>query len=176
MRSGFSSGPEAGRSWKGLRQTAIKLVQNVRKSPLCREVSAAIPMGPARAITMKRYHPVHLADLPPIACCCGTTRRAFVDLPDAPASAHLLEVKDEPTSHYHLKTTEIYVVLEGEGFLELDGEQVPVKPLSAVMIRPGCRHRAIGKMKILNIPVPKHDDADFYYDEGAAKPGETPVH
>ena len=84
---------------------------------------------------MKRYHPVHLADLPPIACCCGTTRRAFVDQPDAPASAHLLEVKDEPTSHYHLKTTEIYVVLEGEGFLELDGEQVPVKPLSAVMIR-----------------------------------------
>jgi hypothetical protein len=31
-------------------------------------------------------------------------------------------------------------------------------------------------MKILNIPVPKHDDNDFYYDEGAAQPGETPVH
>jgi hypothetical protein len=44
------------------------------------------------------------------------------------------------------------------------------------MIRPGCRHRAIGRMKILNIPVPKHDDNDFYYDEGAAQPGETPVH
>ena len=56
-------------------------------------------------------------------------------------------MKDEPTSHYHLKTTEIYVVLEGEGYLELDGEQVPVKPLSALMIRPGCRHRAIGKLR-----------------------------
>jgi mannose-6-phosphate isomerase-like protein (cupin superfamily) len=124
---------------------------------------------------VKRYQRVELADLPPIECCCGT-RRAFVDLPDAPASAHYLEVKDEPTSHYHLKTTEIYVVLEGEGFIELDGEQVPVKPLSAIMIRPGCRHRAIGKMKILNIPVPKHDDADFHYDEAAAKPGEVPIH
>jgi hypothetical protein len=125
---------------------------------------------------MKRFQSVELADLPPIDCCCGTTRRAFADLPDAPASAHYLDVRDEPTTHYHLKTTEIYVVLEGEGFLELDGEKLPVKPLSAVMIRPGCRHRAIGRMKILNIPVPKHDDADFYYDESAARPGETPVH
>jgi mannose-6-phosphate isomerase-like protein (cupin superfamily) len=125
---------------------------------------------------MKRYHHVEFSELPPIECCCGTTRRAFVDQADAPASAHYLEVKDEPTSHYHLKTTEIYVVLEGEGFLELDGEKVPVKPLSAVMIRPGCRHRAIGRMKILNIPVPKHDDADFFYEEAAVKPGEVPVH
>lgn len=125
---------------------------------------------------MKRYHHVELGDLPPIECCCGTTRRAFVDQEDAPASAHYLEVKDEPTSHYHLKTTEIYVVLEGEGHLELDGELVPVKPLSAVMIRTGCRHRAVGKLKILNIPVPKHDNADFHCDESAVKPGEIPVH
>ena len=125
---------------------------------------------------MKRYQHVEFSELPAIECCCGTTRRAFADLPDAPASAHYLEVKEEPTSHYHLKTTEIYVVLEGEGFLELDGELLPVKPLSTIMIRPGCRHRAIGRMKILNIPVPKHDDADFHYDEGAAKPGEIPVH
>ncbi len=125
---------------------------------------------------MKRYHHVELGELPPIECCCGTTRRAFADQEDAPASAHYLEVKDEPTSHYHLKTTEIYVVLEGEGFLELDGELVPVKPLSTVMIRPGCRHRAIGKLKILNIPVPKHDDADFHYEESAVKSGEVPVH
>ena len=68
------------------------------------------------------------------------------------------------------------MILEGEGYLELDGERVPVKPLSAVMIRPGCSHRAIGKLKILNIPVPKHDDADFFYDESAVKLGEAPVH
>lgn len=125
---------------------------------------------------MKRYHHVALADLPPVECCCGTTRRAFVDLPDAPASAHYLDVRDEPVSHYHEKTTEIYLVLEGEGQLELDGELVPVKPLSAVMIRPGCRHRAIGKMKIINIPIPKHDDGDFFYDESAVRSGEVPVH
>lgn len=124
----------------------------------------------------KRYHLVDFPDLDPVECCCGTTRRAFVDLDDAPASAHYLEVKDEPTTHYHKKTTEIYLVLEGEGFLELDGEMVPVKPLSAVMIRPGCRHRAVGKLKVVNLPIPKHDDDDFFYDEDAVATGEEPVH
>jgi mannose-6-phosphate isomerase-like protein (cupin superfamily) len=113
----------------------------------------------------KRFHLVNFPELSPVECCCGTTRRAFVELEDAPASAHYLEVSDEPTTHYHKKTTEIYLVLEGEGFLELDGEMVPVKPLSAVMIRPGCRHRAVGHLKVINLPIPKHDDDDFFYDE-----------
>ena len=124
----------------------------------------------------RRYERIELADLPPVDCCCGTTRRGFADLPDAPASVHLLEVADEPAPHFHRRTTEIYIILEGEGHLELDGELVPVKPLSAVLIRPGCRHRAVGRMRLLNIPVPKHDDADFFYDEEASPAGETPRH
>ena len=76
---------------------------------------------------------------------------------------HYLELGDDLTPHYHKRATEIYIILEGEGYLELDQEMVPVKPLSAVMIRPGCRHRAIGNLKLLNIPIPKHDD-DFHYD------------
>ena len=31
-------------------------------------------------------------------------------------------------THYHKKLTEIYLVLEGEGHLQLDGELHPVKP------------------------------------------------
>ena len=55
-------------------------------------------------------------------------------------------------------------MLEGEGHLELDDEKVPVKPLSAVVIRPECRHRAIGELKVIVIPIPKHDDADFFFE------------
>lgn len=125
---------------------------------------------------MKRYEHVELPTLPPVACACGITRRAFVSHPDAPASVHLLEVTDEAVVHHHAKTTEIYLVIEGEGFLELDGELVPVKPLSAVMILPGCRHRAVGRMKIVNIPVPKHDEADFFQDGDAANPVKAADH
>ncbi len=125
---------------------------------------------------MKRYEQLNFDELAPIDCCCGTTRRGFVDVEDSPASVHYLEVAEEPTCHYHKKTTEIYVILEGEGALELDGQLARVRPLSAVLIRPGCRHRAVGRMKLLNIPVPKHDDNDFFYDEGAVKGGEPPKH
>ena len=67
-------------------------------------------------------------------------------------------------SHYHKKMTEIYLVLEGEGHIELDGESLPVKPLTTVMIKPGCRHRAVGNMKIINVPIPKFDPDDEWLD------------
>jgi mannose-6-phosphate isomerase-like protein (cupin superfamily) len=53
-------------------------------------------------------------------------------------------------------------VLEGEGYLEADGERIPLKPMTSVMIRPGCVHRAVGKLKIINIPMPPFDPADEF--------------
>ena len=60
--------------------------------------------------------------------------------------------------------TEIYLVLEGEGQMELDGELFPVKLMTAIYIQPGCRHRAIGRLKIINIPVPAFDERDEWFD------------
>ena len=59
---------------------------------------------------------------------------------------------------------EIYYVLEGEGAIELDGESFPLKPVMAVMIKPGCRHRAVGPLKIINVPVPVFDPEDEWFD------------
>lgn len=125
---------------------------------------------------VKRFERVEFEGLPVLDCCCGTVQRAFADLEDSPGSVHLLELAEEPVCHYHRKTTEIYVILEGEGHLELDGEMVPVKPMTAVMIRPGCRHRGVGRLKLFNISVPRFDPEDFFYDQGAVKDGEVPVH
>ena len=127
-------------------------------------------------MTSPRFHKAQLDELPESQCCCGTVQRAFQDLADAPASIHYLKVKEEPTSHFHQKTAEIYLILEGEGHLELDGELIPVKPLTSVLIQPGCRHRAIGPLRMINIPVPKHDPTDFFYDAEAVTDGEVPVH
>jgi mannose-6-phosphate isomerase-like protein (cupin superfamily) len=110
------------------------------------------------------YHIAQLEDLQPTRCPCGWARRAFADVPDAPASVHIVQIEEDARVHYHRRMTEYYVVLEGEGFLELDGERVPVKPLTAIMIKPGCRHRAIGKLKIINIPVPAFDPEDEWFD------------
>jgi quercetin dioxygenase-like cupin family protein len=111
-----------------------------------------------------RYAVAQLAELPPIPCPCGTARRAFGDLPEAPMSVHLTEISADARAHYHKRLTETYVVVQGEGFLELDGERVPLQPLTAVTIRPGCRHRAVGNLKILNFVVPAFDPADEWFD------------
>ena len=52
------------------------------------------------------------------------------------ASLHKVEIKQDSKVHYHKRMTEIYLVLEGEGHLELDGELVPVRPMTTVYIKP----------------------------------------
>jgi len=80
-----------------------------------------------------------------------------------------VDIREDARTHYHKRLTEIYLVLEGEGEIELDGERFPVKPMSAIMIKPGCRHRAIGKMKIINIPIPAFDPEDEWFDDSEAE-------
>jgi mannose-6-phosphate isomerase-like protein (cupin superfamily) len=113
---------------------------------------------------MNRYSVAQLTELPGIPCPCGTARRAFADVPSTLLSVHLTEISEDARTHYHRRLTETYVVIEGEGWLELDGERVPLRPLTAVTIRPGCRHRAIGKLKLLNFVVPAFDPADEWFD------------
>jgi len=113
---------------------------------------------------MSNYHVAQLSEIPPLKCPCGFTRRAFADLPDSAASLHLVDIQQNAQTHYHRKMTEIYLVLEGEGEMELDGKLVPLKPMTAIYIKPGCRHRAIGNLKIINIPVPAFDEGDEWFD------------
>ena len=116
-------------------------------------------------LTAMKAQVVQLDELPAQACRCGSTRRAFGSLPGAVATAHLVDIGADAAVHHHLRTTEIYVVLSGEGFLELDGERVPVRPLTAIYIPPGVKHRALGPLRLLNVPVPAFDPADEFLDE-----------
>ena len=111
-----------------------------------------------------RFVVTQLDQIPPVPCPCGQSRRGFADVTGTPATVHVVDISAEARTHYHKTLTEIYVVLEGEGFLELDGDRVPLKPLTSVMIRPGCRHRAVGNLKVLNLVIPAFDPADEYFD------------
>jgi mannose-6-phosphate isomerase-like protein (cupin superfamily) len=113
---------------------------------------------------IKRYKIARVAELPPNACPCGEARRAFVDEPEQVASLHVVDISDDARVHYHKRMTEIYYILEGEGQIELDGERHPVKPGDAILIKPLCRHRAIGRLRVLNVPVPAFDPEDEWFD------------
>jgi mannose-6-phosphate isomerase-like protein (cupin superfamily) len=114
----------------------------------------------------KNYTIVHLDEVTPVPCPCGDSRRAFATPDNQIATMHLVDVRADAQTHYHKKLTEIYLILEveGEGFMELDGELHPVRPMSSIFIKPGCRHRAVGKMKIINVPIPAFDPEDEWFD------------
>jgi hypothetical protein len=111
-----------------------------------------------------RFMIARLAELPAVSCLCGQARRAFVDDPDGVASLHVVEISADARAHYHKRMTEIYYILEGSGEIELDGVRHPVRPGDAILIKPGCRHRAIGRMRVLNVPVPAFDASDEFFD------------
>jgi mannose-6-phosphate isomerase-like protein (cupin superfamily) len=126
----------------------------------------------------KNYEIAQLDQIPAVKCPCGFSRRAFVS-PDNPVvTIHMVDIQTDARTHYHKKLTEIYLILdvEGEGFMELDGELIPVKPMTSIFIKPGCRHRAVGKMRIVNIPVPAFDPNDEWFDddvENATRAGDA---
>ena len=111
---------------------------------------------------MPNYHIAQLDEIPPVACPCGSARRAFAEVPGGHASVHVVDISADSKTHYHKRQTEIYVILEGSGHIELDGRLIPVRPLTAVLIKPPCRHRAIGRMRILNTVIPPFDPSDEY--------------
>jgi len=76
----------------------------------------------------------------------------------------MVDIQQDSRTHNHREMTEIYLVLEGEGQMELDGQLIAIKPMTAIYIKPGCRHRAIGNLKIINIPIPAFNDSDEWFD------------
>ena len=76
----------------------------------------------------------------------------------------MVDISKDSRIHYHKKLTEIYYVLQGDGEMELDGVRYPVEAGSSFLIKPGCRHRAFGNLRIINVPIPAFDPEDEWFD------------
>jgi mannose-6-phosphate isomerase-like protein (cupin superfamily) len=113
---------------------------------------------------MANYIIARFDEIDAIRCPCGFSRRAFVAPDNSTATMHIVDIQQDSKVHYHKKLTEVYLVLEGSGWMELDGRKVPVTPLTAIFIKPGCRHRAVGKMRIVNVSIPAFDPNDEWFD------------
>ncbi|NQT03334.1 MAG: cupin domain-containing protein [Planctomycetes bacterium] len=113
---------------------------------------------------MANYMIARFDEIDAVRCPCGFSRRAFVSPENPTATMHVVNIEDDAQVHYHKKLTEVYFILEGQGQMELDGQIVPVKPFTAIFIKPGCRHRAVGKMRIVNVSIPAFDPEDEWLD------------
>lgn len=116
--------------------------------------------------TERRWRIADFSQIDPVPCPCGMARRAFKGVPEFPGTLHVTEISENAERHYHKTLTETYVFLEcqPDAKMELDGEQIPVTPFQAIVIPPGVRHRAIGKMKVMIIAIPEFDPADEWFD------------
>ena len=112
------------------------------------------------------YELIDFASIPGTPCPCGTARRAFTETEDFPGTIHVTEIELDNTLHYHKRLTETYYFLqcEPDAKMQLNDEIIDVHPGTCVMIRPGTRHRAIGRMKVLIVVYPKFDPADEWFD------------
>jgi quercetin dioxygenase-like cupin family protein len=68
--------------------------------------------------------------------------------------------------HYHRQAEEIYLIVEGDGTLEVDGETAAVVPGDAILIPPGAWHELVAgsegvRLLCCCVPPYAHDDTFF---------------
>ena len=114
----------------------------------------------------ERARIVDFAEIPGVPCPCGSARRAFADVEEFPATIHVTDIHVDAQVHYHKRLTEAYYFLEcgPDAAMHLDGEIVPVRPGMSILVPPGVRHSAIGKMQVLIVALPKFDPNDEWFD------------
>lgn len=120
----------------------------------------------SQQVRTRGYELVDFAEINGVACPCGTARRALADVDDFPGTLHVTEISADARLHYHKRLTETYYFLEcgPDAKMQLDDELIDVHPGMCVMIRPGTRHRAVGRMKVLIVVLPKFDPDDEWFD------------
>jgi mannose-6-phosphate isomerase-like protein (cupin superfamily) len=111
------------------------------------------------------------ADAEPFTTADGSTIRVLLDAEAGGARKQsLAEATLAPgratERHYHAETEELYVLLDGEGEMEVDGARRPVGPADAILIPPGAWHqiRAGGReLRFLCCCAPpyRHEDTFF---------------
>ena len=114
----------------------------------------------------RRFKITDFADIPAVPCPCGMSRRAFAESSGGRISFHVVEISTDEADFVAslLVHIEIYYILEGSGFLEVDGEKTAVKPGMSILIKEYCRHRSVGKLKIVNVSLPAFDPEDEWFD------------
>ena|SRR5262249_33096873 len=94
------------------------------------------------------------AEIQPWAETCGQIRCLIEAKDGAAGEVHYVEIRDAKL-HYHERTDEFYYVIDGEGTLVLDGEEVELHRGVVVYVPRGVKHKAKGRLTVLTICVPR---------------------
>ena len=111
-------------------------------------------------------------DATPFTTADGSTIRVLLDGEHATANQSLAEAELErgqaTKRHYHALSEELYVLLEGAGEMEVDGERAAVRAGHAILIPPGARHQIRasedGPLRFLCCCAPPYSHEDTFFD------------
>lgn len=105
-------------------------------------------------------------DLEPFTTKDGSTIREYLHTPVQSLAEATLTPGQSTQRHYHRLAEEIYLITEGGGTMELDGETMEVGPGEAIRIPPGAWHELLAgadgvKLLCCCVPAYSHDDTFF---------------
>ena len=93
-------------------------------------------------------------DVEPWAETCGQIRPLIEERDGAAAEVHHVEIQDAKL-HYHEKTDEVYYVIDGEGTMVLDDEEIELHKGVVVYVPRGVKHKAVGRLTVLTVCIPR---------------------
>lgn len=107
-----------------------------------------------------------LADAEAFTTKDGSTIRELHHTPVQSLAEASLEPGQATQRHYHERSEEIYLITDGGGTLEVDGESRQVAPGDAILIPPGAWHELVAgadgaRLLCMCVPPYSHDDTFF---------------
>ena len=94
------------------------------------------------------------ADIEPWKETCGQIRCLVEEKDEAAAEVQIVEI-NHAKLHYHERTDEFYYIIKGQGVMLLDEEQIELHEGVVVYVPRGTKHKAIGKLTVLTVCIPR---------------------
>lgn len=94
------------------------------------------------------------AEVEPWAETCGEIRCLVEESDRAAAEVHHVQIEDAKL-HYHERTDEFYDVFDGQGKMILDETEIELHTGVVVYVPRGVKHKAVGKLTVLTVCIPR---------------------
>jgi mannose-6-phosphate isomerase-like protein (cupin superfamily) len=94
------------------------------------------------------------AEVEPWAETCGAIRCLIEESDGAAGEVHHVEI-DDAKLHYHERTDEFFYVIDGQGKMILDEDEIELHTGVVVYVPRGIKHKAIGKLTVLTVCIPR---------------------
>ncbi|MEA3403877.1 MAG: cupin domain-containing protein [Armatimonadota bacterium] len=101
----------------------------------------------------------HVQQAPAARSACGSSRRVLTRDDGVALGLHVVHIQ-AADCHYHVRTTELYHVLEGEGRLRVGREQFELSPGDTVYVPAGLEHCGEGDFQTIVVCAPPFDPED----------------